>query len=159
MYTIPYKNATVHVTGTFNPEPIDKYHGKVHECWMENGQFHNPNGPAVIWADGTKIWYQNGQFHNPDGPAVVKADGYKAWYLNGKRHNPNGPAIIRPDGTQLWYEMDRLHNQSGPAVIRPDGTEEWWFNGEQFDETDNQTNLNTIIQNIEAQLDLLRNLH
>ena len=46
------------------------------------GQLHRLDGPAVEWADGTKIWYQNDQPHRLDGPAVEWANGTKAWYLN-----------------------------------------------------------------------------
>ena len=48
-------------------------------------QLHRTDGPAVIWADGTKLWFQNGQLHRIDGPAVVGSDGYKGWCINGVR--------------------------------------------------------------------------
>ena len=49
------------------------------------GELHRDEGPAVEWADGTKLWYQNGQLHRTDGPAVESRDGDKRWYINGKR--------------------------------------------------------------------------
>ena len=49
------------------------------------GELHRDEGPAVDWADGTKLWYQNGQLHRTDGPAVECRDGDKRWYINGKR--------------------------------------------------------------------------
>lgn len=42
-------------------------------------------------------------FHNVDGPAVVFASGTKLWLLNNKRHRINGPAIELNDGTCMWY--------------------------------------------------------
>ena len=50
-----------------------------------NGELHNPNGPALVWADGYKAYFINGERHNPDGPAVVWADGCKTYYINGQR--------------------------------------------------------------------------
>ena len=49
------------------------------------GELHRDEGPAVEWADGTKLWYQNGQLHRTDGPAIEWWDGDKRWYINGKR--------------------------------------------------------------------------
>ena len=49
------------------------------------GELHRDEGPAVDWADGTKLWYQNGQLHRTDCPAVECRDGDKRWYINGKR--------------------------------------------------------------------------
>ena len=50
-----------------------------------SGQLHNPNGPAIIWADGSKFYWINGKRHNPNGPAMVYADGRKEYYINGKK--------------------------------------------------------------------------
>lgn len=30
-----------------------------------------------------KAWYINGKFHREDGPAVIYADGSKYWYIDG----------------------------------------------------------------------------
>ena len=49
-----------------------------------NDQLHRIDGPAVEWANGTRMWYLNGQRHRTDGPAFECADGYYAWYVNGK---------------------------------------------------------------------------
>ena len=49
-----------------------------------DGERHNPNGPAIIDADGE--WhYINGQLHNPNGPAIVFVDGGKSYYINDKK--------------------------------------------------------------------------
>jgi hypothetical protein len=48
-----------------------------------NGQLHNPDGPAIVCADGE--WhYINDQLHNPDGPAVIYANSHKEYYINGE---------------------------------------------------------------------------
>lgn len=55
--------------------------------WFKNAERsirHRENGPAVIWADGSKFWLQDGQLHRIDGPAVERADGSKEWYNNGE---------------------------------------------------------------------------
>ena len=49
------------------------------------GQLHNEEGPAVIWADGTKFWYINNGFHREDGPARIYFNGRNFWWINGKK--------------------------------------------------------------------------
>ena len=64
----------------------------------------------VIGADCYQVWYVNGERHRADGPAIIYANGTRAWYVNGKRHRTDGPAIIRANGTQAWYVNDvRYH--------------------------------------------------
>ena len=77
--------------------------GDTHFYKENTEELHNPNGPAVIWSDGTKRFYLNGKLHNENGPAIIYSDGAKYFYLNGKLHNENGPAIIRPDGSKEFY--------------------------------------------------------
>jgi len=56
--------------------------GTITHC-NASGQLHNPDGPAIIDADGE--WhYINGQLHNPNGPAVIYANGHKEYYINDK---------------------------------------------------------------------------
>ena len=50
-----------------------------------DGAFHREDGPALIWAGGTKAWYINDNPHREDGPAVIYSTGIKEWWLNGKR--------------------------------------------------------------------------
>ena len=113
-------------------------HGTV-RYYNTDGQLHNPDGPAMVYADGYKYYYINDQRHNPNGPAVVHADGYKAHYINGKLHNANGPAIVWADGDKYYYINDQrlteaeftawqagqsapLHNETG-SVITQTGTD------------------------------------
>jgi len=58
-------------------------HGTTTYC-NADGDFHNPDGPAVVHPDGSKYYYINGKPHNPHGPAMVWADGSKAHYINGE---------------------------------------------------------------------------
>lgn len=44
---------------------------------------HNIGSPAIEFADGATWWIQNGQFHREDGPAVIEADGNIEYWLNG----------------------------------------------------------------------------
>ena len=67
------------------------------------GDLHNPDGPAVVCANGGKSYWINDQLHNPNGPALVYANGYKSHWINGKLHNPDGPAIISADGSKQYY--------------------------------------------------------
>ena len=52
-------------------------------CLNHNGDPHCEDGPAIVWANGTKEWYQNGLHHREDGPAVEFPSGMHKWCLNG----------------------------------------------------------------------------
>lgn len=69
----------------------------------EEGKLHRLDGPAVEYADGTKVWMVEGKFHRLDGPAEELANGTKAWYVDGKCHRLDGPAIEWADGDKEWY--------------------------------------------------------
>ena len=43
---------------------------------------HREDGPAVEYANGSKLWFVNGVRHRLDGPATQWSDS-KAWYVNG----------------------------------------------------------------------------
>ena len=61
---------------------VDPY-GNLH--WRNaKGEYHREDGPAVIWADGTKSWYLNGERHRENGPALIYPSGYKEWWTHGK---------------------------------------------------------------------------
>ena len=77
-------------------------------------RFHNEDGPAIIWASGTKEWCIDGQLHNENGPAYIGSKGTQEWYKYGNRHRIDGPAVIYPDNTKLWYVNRTLYtdNQS-----------------------------------------------
>ena len=64
---------------------------------------HREDGPAVEYANGTKLWFINGKQHREDGPAVEYADGSKYWYVDGKLHRTDGPAVECTSGTKLWF--------------------------------------------------------
>lgn len=50
-----------------------------------DGEFHNPDGPAIIYPSGSKAWFLFGKKHRTDGPAVERADGSKEYWINGKQ--------------------------------------------------------------------------
>ena len=52
--------------------------------WRLGGQLHREDGPAVEYADGSKLWYKNGQLHREDGPAIESVNGRKWWWTEGK---------------------------------------------------------------------------
>lgn len=124
-----------------------------------NGQLHREDGPAVEWADGTKMWFQNGKLHRDGAPAVELADGGQEWHRHGKLHREDGPAMIAgtmqdkfsiahgwfvnglrhrldgpalefTDGTKAWYRDNLRHRDDGPAVEGgPDGDKQWYRHG------------------------------
>ena len=90
--------------------------------------------------EGRIIYFNaSGQRHNPHGPAVVKADGSKFYYINGERHNPNGPAVIWIGGGKEYWINDQLHNPNGPAIIWANGYKEHWINGKKLTEAEFKT--------------------
>ena len=104
--------------------------------WYLNEKYHRENGPAIEYADGSKLWWLNNNRHREDGPAIECANGTKEWYLNGKRHRKDGPAIEYADGYKAWWVNGKCHRVDGPAVEYANGTKEWWLNGIQYSEAD-----------------------
>lgn len=88
---------------------------------------HRLNGPAVEWADGSKVWHVDGKRHRLSGPAIEYADGSKFWYVDGKIHRMDGPAAEWADGTKFWYVDGKLHRLDGPAVEHANGTKYWFI--------------------------------
>lgn len=113
-------------------------------------QYHNDDGPAIIWADGTKFWYQNGRTHREDGPAILWADGRVEYRLNGRRVTkkeikmkkvtPKLTNACDPtsktynkychDNYKYYYvDCNRLHNNHGPAYENRHGRIGYVTNG------------------------------
>jgi hypothetical protein len=57
-----------------------------HQHWHLYGKLHRKDGPASIYADGTKIWIQYGKIHREDGPAIVNSNDSTAYYLCGVKY-------------------------------------------------------------------------
>lgn len=54
--------------------------------------------------DGTNIYINDGQLHRDDGPALETSDGISYYFYDGQLHRENGPAICSPDPDQChWY--------------------------------------------------------
>jgi hypothetical protein len=71
--------------------------------YNENGQLHNPSGPAIKRKRYTS-WWLNGKLHREDNlPAVEWDNGEKQWYFNGYLHRDDGPAISYPNGLKEFY--------------------------------------------------------
>lgn len=65
------------------------------QAWLIDGKYHRDDGPAIIYADGTKIWRVNGMFHRLDGPTWERADGTKHWFINGiEYHSAEFPKAV-----------------------------------------------------------------
>jgi len=99
----------------------------------------------VVDENGTQYWYKDEQLHREDGPAVLYADGTKVWWRRGvwagvgDKPDPElwarkegAPKIyaISLGGHKWWYRDGKLHRDDGPAVEYANGTEEWYFYGE-----------------------------
>ncbi len=79
--------------------------------WYLNGELHRENGPAIEYADGTKVWHLNGNRHRVDGPAVEYADGSKYWYLNS----------IQYSEADWKKEIAKLNNSCNGRIVEIDG--------------------------------------
>ena len=53
----------------------------------QDGFFHNPNGPSVVYNNGDKYWYLYGKLHNKNDAAVQLANGYKEYWLEGVEYS------------------------------------------------------------------------
>ena len=47
-------------------------------------------GCCYIKEKRATYWLNNGQYHRKDGPAIIHDDGIEEWWLNDQRHNLNG---------------------------------------------------------------------
>ena len=90
---------TLHPTGGY--DRVEKLSARTE--YTLNGKLHRLDGPALEWADGSKVWFVNDRRHRLDGPAIERADGEKEWRVKGKHHRLDGPAIEWPDGTKRWF--------------------------------------------------------
>jgi len=81
---------------------------------------------------GDQIYVQDGEYHREDGPAVIFKDGSQFWYKNGVHHREDGPAIVGCGCTKEWYQNGELHRDDGPARIYKDSSEEFWVDGIQY---------------------------
>ena len=122
---------------------VKKYHVTVDDLdnirWYKDAKckvLHRTDGPAVEYADGSKLWLQDGKYHRDDGPAIDRADGHKEWWQNGQRHRIDGPAIDRADGHKEWWQNGQRHRIDGPAIERLDGDKEWYIDGARMTEVE-----------------------
>ena len=82
--------------------------------WNDKGQAHREDGPAIEWADGTKMWCRDGKRHREGGPAIEWADGAKEWWVNGARHREDGPAYEGADGAkEYWLSGKKVTEEGG----------------------------------------------
>ena len=78
---------------------IDKFRNK---RWFLNGKIHREDGPAVVWADGSKFWFIDDKRHRDDGPAIEWPDGTKEWFLNNKEYTKDEFIILQfPKGITI----------------------------------------------------------
>ena len=87
--------------------------GVRYEAWMQNGEYHRLEGPALKQPDGTEIYQQYGKRHRLDGPA----------YIGGLTHNEKHH--------KEWWVEGKLHRLDGPAT-EIYGKSVWWVDGKQF---------------------------
>jgi hypothetical protein len=83
--------------------------GTVVEIRNEDGTLHSETGPAFVekFEDGKEnhFYYNNGLLHREDGPAMIFASGTKYWLQNGKLHREDGPAVEWSDG-RIWFYIN-----------------------------------------------------
>ena|SRR5271165_536452 len=135
-------------------QPIVKTDEFGDKRWKLNGKLHNQNGPAIEFADGTKVWYLDDKCHRSEIdpktglslPAIEWSDGSKDWYHHGKVHryeiDPETglslPAVIYVDGSKYWYNNGVRHCDDGPAIVHPDGRSQYWLNGRHLNKLENK---------------------
>jgi len=93
------------------------------EEYRKNGLLHREDGPARIYANGTKQWFNNGLLHRENGPAVEANHEYCkkiVYYKHGKKHNERGPAYVEVwnfEHVIKYFYEDELHHLQGPAFF------------------------------------------
>lgn len=88
----------------------------------------------VVSGCGDKLWYnENGDFHNENGPALDYTNGSKHWYINGIRHRVDGPASEYYNGTKFWFYNGKPHREDGPAIEYFNGDKVWYYHGRKID--------------------------
>ena len=86
--------------------------------WRDSyGRLHRLDGPAVIYANGTRMWYIDGDLHRSDGPAVEWADGDREWYVHGELSRDDGPAITNRTGSHWLRGRSYYPTDVGEAVV------------------------------------------
>ena len=101
--TLDWVPGTPHPTGGYDSVFVS---GEGNVRYTLDGKLHRLTGPAVEWADGSKVWLVNDKAHRLDGPAIEWADGRKEWWVDDKLHRLDGPAIEWPDGRKMWFIDD-----------------------------------------------------
>lgn len=61
--------------------------------------YHNDNGPAVKFNDGSLMFYIDGKKHREGAPAVIWIEGKKEWWINGVRLCSDKEMLLN-----IWYE-------------------------------------------------------
>jgi len=110
---------------------------------------HRLDGPAVEYANGSKVWFVDGKRHRLDEPAIEGADGRKEWWVDGKCHRLDGAAIEWADGRKEWWVDDKRHRLDGPAVEGADGRKAWFVDGKYLSEQE----FNTLSEPLELTLE------
>lgn len=111
-------------------------------------------------SNGNKFWKnENGLLHRTDGPAIEYANGTKVWGINGLLHRTDGPAVEYSDGTKKWWLNNKLHRTDGPAIEWANGTKEWHLNGKKLTEQEvMNNNSNKLFCMTKEQVDELLNM-
>ncbi len=110
--------------------------------WYKDQQMkivHREDGPAVIWADGSKHWYKDGLRHRKDG----------------LRHRKDGPAIEWASGAKSWWVNGDLHREDGPAIEYSNGEIEYWLNGKNMTKAEWEAGLRPVEELTVGQIEQL----
>ena len=68
---------------------LDEFENRDHNLGLvfshkdEDGHYHNIDGPAVEYDNGTKKWFIHGKLHRENGPAIIWNSGNVLYFLNG----------------------------------------------------------------------------
>jgi hypothetical protein len=81
----------------YTRKEVDMYGNIRH--FNSKSQLHRTDGPACIYAMGTKCYYINGLHHRLDGPAIEWANGTLEWRIYDveytKEQYYNHPLVVK----------------------------------------------------------------
>ena len=58
---------------------------------------HREDGPAIIWANGSKFWIVENKYHRENGPTIEWFEGDEvlySWHIRGERLSPEKEAVL-----------------------------------------------------------------
>jgi len=74
-----------------------------YEVWVQDGEYHRLDGPAIIYENGSRWWYNRGKIHREDGPAIIRGQSILWSFL--------GSTQVIMDTKEYWLDGVRYKDE------------------------------------------------